>query len=69
MRINGRFCGLEPGPVCRFDIGGKLHRGRNKIRIETAETPAYADREPNGISHGAALPLPMHGFVGELLIG
>ena len=67
--INGLFCGLEIGPVCRFDIRGKLRKGINRIRIQTADSPAYADREQDGVSFGAALPLPMHGFIGDILIG
>ena len=60
---------MEIGPVCRFDIRGKLRKGINRIRIQTADSPAYADREQDGVSFGAALPLPMHGFIGDILIG
>jgi len=67
--INDLFCGLEFGPVCRFDIRGKLRKGNNRIRIQTADSPAYAERDGNGVSFGSALPLPMHGFTGDILIG
>ena len=67
--LNDAFCGLEIGPVCRFDIRGKLRKGKNRIRIRTAGNPAYVDRDPEKPLYGTALPLCKHGFTGNILIG
>lgn len=69
--INDEYCGAEIGPCCRFDIHGKVKKGRNRIRIQTADNPAFADRSPgaDGVSCGAGLTLSKHGFTGDVFIG
>ena len=68
--VNGQYCGLELGPDCRFFIGGKLHQGQNRIVILTADNPAYFDRNmKEGFVYGTKLPMPPHGFCGDIQIG
>lgn len=69
--INDEYCGAELGPLCRFDIRGKMKKGRNRLCIQTADSPAFADRSSgtDGVSFGAGLPLTKHGFTGYIFIG
>lgn len=67
--INQAYCGAAIGPVCRFDIKGKLRKGKNALSILTADNPSYSDRNAPGELYGTKLPVKMHGFVGNILIG
>ncbi|MEI8244489.1 MAG: glycosyl hydrolase [Lentisphaerota bacterium] len=69
--INGVYCGASLGPVCRFDISGKLKNCKNYLSILTADNPSYSDRNPQrpGDIYSTKLPVVKHGFVGEILIG
>ncbi|NMA19874.1 MAG: hypothetical protein GX927_04770 [Lentisphaerae bacterium] len=68
--LNGSYCGLSLGPVCRFQIEGKLRKGENTLSIRTADNPAYFDRDmKEAVVYGTKLPLPMHGFYGPIQIG
>jgi len=68
--LNGENCGMAVGPVCRFDIAGKLKEGRNSLEIHTFDTPAFADRKGDAyIGWGAWAPLRQHGFTGDIRIG
>ncbi|MDD5728633.1 MAG: glycosyl hydrolase [Victivallales bacterium] len=69
--LNQVYCGASLGPVCRFDIGGKLKKGKNILSILTADNPSYADRFPKmqGALYGTRLPVAKHGFIGDILIG
>jgi len=70
--LNGEYCGTQIGPVLKFDISGKLRKGKNTIVIQTADNPCYADRTPEhafSADLSSKFPLPVHGFVGDILIG
>ena len=69
--INDEYCGTEIGPFCRFDIRGKVKKGRNRLCIQTADSPVFADRSSgtDGVCFGAGLPLTKHGFTGDIFIG
>jgi hypothetical protein len=70
LSVNGENCGFAIGPVCRFDISGKLKNGTNTIVISTVDNPAYVDRKgDDSIGYGAWLPLMPHGFTGDIRIG
>ena len=70
LRINGEYCGSAIGPVCRFEIAGRLKKGRNTITIQTADNPSYSDRTVRqGIVYGTKLPAAPHGFTGNIKIG
>ena len=68
--LNGESCGMALGPVCRFQIDGRLKKGRNTISILTMDNPSYSDRTvKQGIIYGTKLPAMPHGFVGDIRIG
>ncbi len=68
--INGIYCGTSLGPVCRFDIRGKLRKGKNTLSIVTADNPSYSDRTvKSGLVYGTKLPAMAHGFTGHIKIG
>ena len=70
LRINGQYCGSAIGPACRFEIAGRLKKGRNTITILTADNPSYSDRTVRqGIVYGTKLPAAPHGFTGNIKIG
>lgn len=69
--VNNVYCGAALGPVCRFNIKGKLKKGQNRLSVLTADNPAYSDRntQGSGALYGTKMPAVMHGFVGDILIG
>ena len=68
--INEVYCGSAIGPVCRFDIRGKLRKGKNTLSIVTADNPSYSDRTvKSGLVYGTKLPAMAHGFTGHIRIG
>ncbi len=67
--LNGEACGVELGPVCKFDVRGKVKPGRNTLKILCYGNPAYADRQEDGTAaHGYTMKFLRHGFTGAVCL-
>lgn len=60
--VNHVYCGSCVSAPFRFEVGGQLKEGENRIRVEVMSNPGYSKRD----SFSRYLPLPPTGLLGPV---
>ncbi|MBQ3049079.1 MAG: hypothetical protein IJC94_03895 [Oscillospiraceae bacterium] len=65
LTLNGEYCGSVVCKPYRFDVGGKLKKGKNTLCIDVCANLAYRERD----KFSTYIPLPPMGLMGPISIG